>query len=275
MSVQSTIEWTDATWNPVRGCTKISPGCKHCYAERFAERFRGVAGHPFEQGFDLRLVPEKLADPLRWRTPKMIFVNSMSDLFHDGIPDGYIEAIARVMIQANWHTFQILTKRSQRMRDLLRTKLDFAAKQRNIWWGVSVEDKQYGLPRIDHLRESGAAVRFLSVEPLLEDLGPVNLTSISWMIVGGESGPGARPMEGSWVRALRKQCRESQVKFFFKQWGGVRKHEAGRTLDGREYSEFPERVVEPVPDINRRLGLVSEAHQNSIQFVPLDALAGG
>ncbi len=274
MSVQSTIEWTDATWNPVRGCTKISPGCKHCYAERFAERFRGVAGHPFEQGFDLRLVPEKLADPLRWRTPKMIFVNSMSDLFHDGVPDGYIEAIARVMIQANWHTFQILTKRSLRMRDLLRTKLNFAPKQKNIWWGVSVEDRHYGLPRIDHLRESGAAVKFLSVEPLLEDLGPVNLSSISWMIVGGESGPGARPLDASWVRSLRKQCRQSQVKFFFKQWGGVRKHEAGRTLDGRVYSEFPERVVEPVPDSNRRLDLVSAAQRNSIQFVPLAALAG-
>ena len=187
MSVRSAIEWTDATWNPVRGCTKISPGCKFCYAERFAERFRGVAGHPFEQGFDLRLVPEKLADPLRWRTPKMIFANSMSDLFHDGVPDSYIEAVATVMVQANWHTFQVLTKRSERMRNLLRTKLRFAAVKQNIWWGVSVEDKRYGLPRIADLRQSGAAVKFLSVEPLLEDLGSVNLIDIDWMIVGGEA----------------------------------------------------------------------------------------
>ncbi|HXC61635.1 MAG TPA: phage Gp37/Gp68 family protein, partial [Nitrospiria bacterium] len=181
MSVHSSIEWTNATWNPVRGCTKVSPGCKHCYAERFAERFRGVSGHPFEQGFDLRLVPEKLTDPLRWKTPKMIFVNSMSDLFHDGVPDAYIEAVARVMIHARWHTFQILTKRSLRMRDLLSNRLRFAASQPNIWWGVSVEDRHYGLPRVDHLRESPVHVRFLSVEPLLEDLGRVDLQSIDWV----------------------------------------------------------------------------------------------
>src|SRR6516164_2183429 len=205
MSTNSKIEWTDATWNPVRGCTKISPGCKHCYAETFAERFRGVKGHPFEQGFDLRLVPEKLADPLRWQTPKMIFVNSMSDLFHECFPDEYIETVSHVMVQANWHTFQILTKRSKRMRDLLRTKLRFAAKQRNVWWGVSVENNRHGVPRIEHLRQSGAAVKFLSVEPLLEDLGEVNLKQIDWMIVGGESGPGARPIEAAWVRSLRRQ----------------------------------------------------------------------
>ena len=181
MSVQSTIEWTDATWNPVRGCTKVSPGCKHCYAERFAERFRGVPGHPFEQGFDLRLVPEKLSDPLRWKSPRMIFVNSMSDLFHEGVPDGYIETVARVMVSANWHTFQVLTKRSWRMRELLRTKLRFAALQKNIWWGVSVENRLYGLPRITDLKESGASTKFLSVEPLLEDLGKVDLSSIDWM----------------------------------------------------------------------------------------------
>jgi protein gp37 len=274
MSLQSAIEWTDATWNPVRGCTKISPGCKFCYAERFAERFRGVPGHPFEQGFDLRLVPEKLADPLRWQTPKMIFVNSMSDLFHEGVPDEYIEAIARVMVQANWHTFQILTKRSVRMRDLLKSKLEFAAKQRNIWWGVSVEDKQYGVPRISHLRQSGAIVKFLSVEPLLEDLGTINLNQISWMIVGGESGPGARPIDARWVRSLRKQCRNSGVKFFFKQWGGVRKHLTGRMLDGRTYDEFPERAFEPVPDGTRRVRLVSAVQQLSNQFVPVAVLTG-
>ena len=219
MSVQSAIEWTDATWNPVRGCTKVSPGCKHCYAERFAERFRGVPGHPFEYGFDLRLVPEKLVDPLRWRTPKMIFVNSMSDLFHEGVPDDYIEAVARVMLQANWHTFQVLTKRSVRMRDLLRTKLKFAAKLKNVWWGVSVEDKQYGVPRIAHLRQSGASVKFLSVEPLIEDLGVIGLDGIDWMIVGGESGPGARPIDARWVRSLRRQCRGLGAKVFLQAVG--------------------------------------------------------
>src|SRR5215469_12924396 len=184
MSVNSAIEWTDATWNPVRGCTKISPGCKHCYAQTFAERFRGVKGHPYEQGFDLRLVPEKLAEPLRWRVPKMIFVNSMSDLFHDAVPDDYIRAVARVMVTAKWHTYQVLTKRSQRLCELLNSKLNFAARQPHIWWGVSVEDRNYGLPRVDDLHKADAEVRFLSVEPLLEDLGPFNLTGIHWVIVG-------------------------------------------------------------------------------------------
>lgn len=274
MSVQSTIEWTDATWNPVRGCTKISPGCKFCYAERFAERFRGVKGHPFEQGFDLRLVPEKLADPLRWSTPKMIFVNSMSDLFHEGVPDEYIEAVARVMVQADWHTFQILTKRSKRMSDLLKTKLKFAARQRNVWWGVSVENKSYGLPRIKHLRDSGAAVKFLSVEPLIEDLGAFSLGEIDWMIVGGESGPGARPIDPSWVRSLRKQCRDAGVRFFFKQWGGVRKHLTGRILDGRTYNEFPDRVSASVPPLERRNRLALAVQGFSGSFIPLAALAG-
>jgi protein gp37 len=274
MSIQTAIEWTDATWNPVRGCTKISPGCKHCYAERFAERFRGVPGHPFEYGFDLRLVPEKLPDPLRWRTPKMIFVNSMSDLFHEGVPDEYIEAVARVMAQANWHTFQVLTKRSMRMRNLLRTKLRFAAELGNVWWGVSVEDKKYGVPRIAHLRQSGAAVKFLSIEPLIEDIGAIRLDGIDWMIVGGESGPGARPIEARWVRSLRRQCRNSGVRFFFKQWGGVRKHLTGRILDGRVYSEFPERAIAQVPDCSHRVGLISSFQQVACNFVPLAALAG-
>ena len=199
MSDHSTIEWTDATLNPVRGCTKISPGCAHCYAETFAERFRGVPGNPYEQGFDLRLVPEKLADPLRWSRPKTIFVNSMSDLFHEGVPDDYIAAFARVMRLANWHTYQVLTKRSERMRDLLQTRLRDVADEPHVWWGVSVENRRHGLPRIDHLRESPARVRFLSVEPLLEDLGPLNLDGIAWVIVGGESGDGARPMDERWV----------------------------------------------------------------------------
>jgi protein gp37 len=171
MSLNSSIEWTDATWNPVRGCTKISPGCKHCYAETFAERFRGVKGHPYEQGFDLRLVPEKLTERFTWRSPKLVFVDSMSDLFQPGVPDEYAEAVSQVMVKANWHTYQVLTKRSERLRDLLNGRLRFAEGQRHIWWGVSVEDRKYGLPRIDDLRDSPVTVRFLSVEPLPGRLG--------------------------------------------------------------------------------------------------------
>jgi protein gp37 len=239
MSLNSTIEWTDATWNPVRGCTKISPGCKHCYAERFAERFRGVKGHPYEHGFDLRLVPEKLLEPLEWRQPKMVFVNSMSDLFHDGVPDDYIEAVCCVMVAARWHTFQVLTKRATRLRQLLATRLNFAASAPNVWWGVSVEDRRYGLPRIPELVAAPARVRFLSIEPLLEDLGCINLEGIHWVIVGGESGPGARPMMPEWVVSVRDQCERQGIPFFFKQWGGKRKSKRGRVLEGRTYDEFP------------------------------------
>jgi protein gp37 len=259
MSQNSDIEWTDATWNPVRGCTKISPGCAHCYAETFAERFRGVPGHPYEQGFDLRLVPGKLAEPLRWRKPKSVFVNSMSDLFHRDVPEEYVEAVARVMRAANWHTYQVLTKRSERMRDLLRTRLAEFAGLPNVWWGVSVEDRRHGLPRIDHLRDAPAATRFLSVEPLLEDLGEVDLSGIHWVIVGGESGPGARPLHPEWVVSLRDQCQSAGVAFFFKQWGGVRKGKAGRELDGRTYDEIPERVTLPVlsrPEIDAAIAEV-------------------
>jgi protein gp37 len=252
MSANSKIEWTDATWNPMRGCTKISPGCLHCYAETFAERFRGVPGHPFEFGFDLRLVPEKLGDPIRWATSRMIFVNSMSDLFHEKVPDDYIVSVARVMVAANWHTYQILTKRADRMLSLLGGKLRFAAEQHHIWWGVSVENRKHGLPRIDRLRKSPATIRFLSIEPLLELLGPINLNGINWVIVGGESGPGARPMDASWVRNIRAQCRRAGVAFFFKQWGGVRKSETGRMLDGQTHDEFPERRQAPVPDLEFR-----------------------
>ncbi len=246
MADHSKIEWTDATWNPVRGCTKISPGCKHCYAETLAERFRGVPGHPFEFGFDLRLVPEKLGDPIRWSKPKKIFVNSMSDLFHENISDDYIEKICRVMLAANWHTYQILTKRADRMASLLGGKLRKAAIASHIWWGVSVENRTHGLPRIDLLRKARPSVAFLSVEPLLEDLGKADLRGIHWVIVGGESGHGARPMKHEWVRNLRDQCQRSQVPFFFKQWGGVRKSETGRRLDGRTYDEFPEIEMKPV-----------------------------
>ena len=252
MSANSKIEWTDATWNPVRGCTKISPGCLHCYAETFAERWRGVPGHPFEQGFDLRLVPEKLGDPLRWGTSRKIFVNSMSDLFHEGVSDDYIVSVARVMTAANWHTYQMLTKRAGRMQKLLKGKLRFAAEQPHIWWGVSVENQKHGLPRIDLLRKSPAQVRFLSVEPLLENLGPINLDGINWVIVGGESGPGARPMDIRWVRDIHAQCRRAKVAFFFKQWGGVRKSEAGRELDGQTYDEFPQPREATVPNLEYR-----------------------
>jgi len=248
MSLHSHIEWTDATWNPVRGCTKISPGCKHCYAETFAERFRGVKGHPYEQGFDLRLVPEKLTEPFTWRSPKLVFVNSMSDLFQPGVPDDYVAAVGEVMVKANWHTYQVLTKRSERLTDMLNERLRFAAAQKHIWWGVSVEDRKYGLPRIEHLREAPAAVRFLSVEPLLEDLGNIDLDGIDWVIVGGESGPGARPIRKEWVISIREQCQSARVPFFFKQWGGVRKAVNGRKLDGRTYNEYPVRFAAPVPE---------------------------
>jgi protein gp37 len=239
MSAKSKIEWTDATWNPVRGCTKVSPGCIHCYAETFAERFRGVPNHPYEKGFDLRLVPEKLAEPLGWSKPQMVFVNSMSDLFHKDVPDDYITLVARVMATANWHTYQVLTKRSERLRDLLRSKLSFASALPHVWWGVSVENRKHGLPRIKDLRHAAPAMAFLSVEPLLEDIGELDLEGINWVIVGGESGAGARPMKPHWVTRVRHECRKAAVPFFFKQWGGVRKGAAGRQLDGRTFDEMP------------------------------------
>ena len=239
MAEKSKIEWTDATWNPVRGCTKISPGCKHCYALTFAERFRGVPGHPYEQGFDLRLVPHKLVEPLRWNRARMVFVNSMSDLFHHDIPEEYVVAVADVMRSANWNTYQVLTKRSERLASMLSGELREHAAEPHIWWGVSVEDRKYGLPRIEHLRETPAAVKFLSIEPLLEDLGALDLTGIDWVIVGGESGHGARPMAREWVLSIRDQCEAAGVDFFFKQWGGVQKSKFGRELDGRTYDAKP------------------------------------
>lgn len=269
MSANSLIEWTDATWNPVRGCTKISPGCKHCYAETFAERFRGVPGHPYEQGFDLRLVPEKLADPLKWGSPKTIFVNSMSDLFQSDVPDGYVEQVARVMQMANWHTYQVLTKRAERLREMLGGRLNFAARDAHIWWGVSVEDRKYGLPRIEDLRRAPAAMRFLSIEPLLEDLGEFNLESIHWVIVGGESGNGARPLEEAWVVSILEQCRAASVPFFFKQWGGVRKSEKGRTLQGKTFDEMPTRAEANIPSRHRRMEMISEV----TAWVPVTELA--
>lgn len=234
MSDGSTIEWTDATWNPVRGCTKISPGCKHCYAETFAERFRGVPGHPFEQGFDLRLVESALELPLRWRAGRRIFVNSMSDLFHDGVPTEFIRRVFDVIRRAGQHQFQILTKRSQR---LVEVCAQFTVPT-NAWLGVSVENQKY-TARIDDLRRVRAAVRFLSIEPLLGPITDLNLEGIHWVIVGGESGHHARPMDPAWVRSIRDQCARAGVPFFFKQWGGRRKHLTGRVLDGRTWDQMP------------------------------------
>jgi protein gp37 len=266
MSEHSKIEWTDATWNPLRGCTKISPGCKHCYAENFAERFRGVPGHPYEQGFDLRLVPDKLPEPFRWSSPRTVFVNSMSDLFQPDVPDEYIEDVVRVMVEANWHTYQILTKRSERLLHLLSTKLSFAANQQHIWWGVSVEDKRYGLPRVEHLRRSPAAVKFLSIEPLLQDLGDFNISGINWAIVGGESGYGARSMHQDWVENILALCRRENVAFFFKQWGGVHKSTTGRKLHGKTYDEMPERIVAEMPEKKAR-ALMAKAYDTKIALL--------
>ncbi len=261
MSDGSAIEWTDATWNPVRGCTKISPGCKHCYAQTFSERWRGTPGHPYEQGFDLRLVPEKLTDPLRWSRSRMIFVNSMSDLFHKGVPDTFVSAVFDTMMLANWHIYQVLTKRARRLREFTRREHPGLAEHKHIWLGVSVEDRRYGLPRIDELRETTAGVKFLSIEPLLEDLGEVNLSGIDWVIVGGESGAGARPMKAEWALSLRDQCQSAGVPFFFKQWGGIRKKIAGRVLEGRTYDELPalHRAAPPArAERHRRVGIVEE-----------------
>lgn len=234
MSLGSTIEWTDATWNPVTGCTKVSQGCKHCYAQRFAERFRGVPGHPFEQGFDLRLWPDRLELPLTWKEPRRVFVNSMSDLYHERVPTGFIRRVFATMGSARQHTFQILTKRGKRL-GVLGPSLPWKP---NIWQGVSIENMDVAW-RADELRKVPADVRFLSLEPLLGPLDELDLSGMQWVIVGGESGPGARPMKREWVRALRDRCREEALPFFFKQWGGVLKHRAGRTLDGRTHDAYP------------------------------------
>jgi protein gp37 len=238
MANTTAIEWTDATWNPVTGCTKISAGCDHCYAERFSERFRGTRDHPYENGFDLTLRPERLEQPLRWREPRMIFVNSMSDLFHKEVPKEFIAQVCDTMERAHWHTFQVLTKRSSLMRDFLRRRYGSSRGPAHMWFGVSVEDDSKK-SRIRHLQEAPAGARFLSVEPLIGPMGKLDLAGIDWVIVGGESGPGARPMKLEWVREVRDQCRENRVAFFFKQWGGLRPKSGGRKLDGREWSQFP------------------------------------
>ncbi len=234
MSASSTIEWTNSTWNPVTGCTKVSQGCKHCYAERFAERFRGVQGHPYEQGFDLRLWPDRLNLPLEWQEPQRIFVNSMSDLYHEKVPLNFIAKVFDTMARARWHTFQILTKRATRLAQVA-SSLPWPP---NIWQGVSIENMDVAW-RADELRKVPAAVRFLSLEPLLGPLEDLDFTGIHWVIVGGESGPGARPMKRQWVRSLRNRCQREAVPFFFKQWGGPIKSKTGRVLDGKTWDEMP------------------------------------
>ncbi len=234
MSKGSAIEWTDATWNPVTGCTKVSPGCDHCYAETFAERFRGVAGHPYEHGFDLTIRPERLRLPSTWTKPQNVFVNSMSDLFHRDVPDAYIVQVFDAMTAASMHNFQLLTKRAERLERLSR-RLRIGP---NVWIGVSVESVDYYW-RIRHLARVPAAVRFLSCEPLLGPLDDLPLVGIDWVIVGGESGHGARPIDDAWVRSIRSQCDARAISFFFKQWGGVHKKRAGRLLDGQTYDAMP------------------------------------
>lgn len=261
MANKSSIEWTEVTWNPLRGCTKISPGCKNCYASAFAERFRGVPDHPYERGFDLRTVPEKLLEPLTWSRPSTVFVNSMSDLFHPDVPENFLFAVAAVMAATPWHTFQVLTKRADTLSKMLKGPLAYAAKCKHIWWGVSVEDVKYGVPRINELRKSGAHVKFLSVEPLLEDLGSVDFSGIDWVIVGGESGRRARPIEHKWVENIRIECKKARVAFFFKQWGGVNKKAAGRTLNGRTYDDMPKLERKAIPDKVSRLALSSDLTQ--------------
>jgi protein gp37 len=238
MATNSPIEWTDATWNPVTGCTKISPGCTHCYAERMANRLKLMGQKNYRNGFDVTLQPHMLELPLKWKTPKRIFVNSMSDLFHVDVPLCYIKDVFDVMRRAHWHQYQVLTKRSERLLEL-SPRLDWAPQ---IWMGVSVENAAY-VNRIDDLRETGAHVKFLSLEPLLGPLHQLNLRGIDWAIVGGESGPGARPVDPAWVTDLRDQCVRAGMSFFFKQWGGVQKKKTGRELEGRTWDEMPALTV--------------------------------
>lgn len=235
MADHSTIEWTEATWNPVTGCSKVSPGCAHCYAETFAERWRDTPGHPYEQGFDLRLWPERLGIPLRWRRPRVIFVNSMSDLFHEDIPDDYVAEVFDIMARAAWHVFQVLTKREDRLVELA---VDLPWPP-NVWMGVTIENRRF-VHRADRLREVPAAVRFISAEPLLGPLEGLDLDGMDWLIAGGESGPRHRPVRVEWLRELRDRCVNEDVEFFFRQWGGRRPKSGGRLLDGRTWDEMPQ-----------------------------------
>ena len=238
MAQTTAIEWTNATWNPVTGCTKISAGCDNCYAERFSERFRGVEGHPFENGFDLTLRSERLEQPMTWKRPRMIFVNSMSDLFHKDVPNSYINSVFDTMEKANWHIFQVLTKRSSLMKKFINERFNGKPVHDHIWLGTSVEDAARR-SRIKHLQDTNAVIRFLSIEPLIGPPGELDLGGIQWVIVGGESGPRARPMQLAWARSVRDQCGAQGVPFFFKQWGGFRAKTGGRELDGREWNELP------------------------------------
>jgi protein gp37 len=231
---QSAIEWTEATWNPVTGCDQVSPGCAHCYAKTFAERWRGIPGHHYEQGFALRLWPERLEQPLAWRRPRRIFVNSMSDLFHEQIPDDYVAEVFSIMARAPQHTFQVLTKRHERLAQLA-PQLPWPA---NVWMGVSIENRRF-VHRADYLRTVPAAVRFISAEPLLGPLEGLGLDGIDWLIAGGESGPRNRPVRREWLRELRDRCLAEDVSFFFKQWGGRTPKAGGRELDGRTWDEMP------------------------------------
>ena len=240
MSDRSAIEWTEATWNPVTGCTEVSTGCDNCYARTFAERFRGVPNHPYEQGFDLRLWPERLDQPSRWKKPRSIFVNSMSDLFHEDVPLGYIADVFDAMAAAKQHTYQVLTKRPGRMASVLKRLQP--EPLRHVWLGTSIENDKY-VWRADKLRDTPASVRFLSLEPLLGPLPSLNLDNLDWVIVGGESGHGARPLEATWVRDLRDRCGEAGVAFFFKQWGGRTPKAGGRELDGRTWDQYPVREL--------------------------------
>ena len=241
MAAGSKIEWTDATWNPVTGCDKISPGCKLCYAERLAKRLKATGMQKYRNGFAVTLHPDVLEAPLRWRKPRTIFVNSMSDLFHSQVPDHFIHDVFGVMERADWHRYQVLTKRPERVVGL---NADLPWPQQ-IWLGVSVESERY-LDRITLLRRSGAAVKFLSLEPLLGALPNLDIDGIDWVIAGGESGPGARPMQAEWARDIRDKCIEAGVPFYFKQWGGVFKKRHGRLLDGRTWDEMPRFDLSPV-----------------------------
>ena len=242
MAQKTQIEWTDATWNPVTGCTKVGPGCDNCYAERFAERWRGIENHPYEQGFDLRLWPNRLAQPALWKKPRMIFVNSMSDLFHKEVPRAYVDRVFETMEMVDWHVYQVLTKRSSLMRNYIRERYEGRAVPPHIWLGVSVEDGDHK-SRIKHLKQINSAARFVSFEPLLGPVGDVDLEGVAWAIVGGESGPKARPMDGEWATEIRLACNEAGTAFFFKQWGGPRPKSGGRTLDGEEWNGFPTDIV--------------------------------
>lgn len=235
---QSAIEWTQATWNPVTGCTKVSPGCKHCYAETLAARLRAMGQPKYRNGFQLALHPDSLEAPLSWKKPQLIFVNSMSDLFHEKIPKSYVHRVFRVMRRAQWHQFQVLTKRAEYLEELSNSLV----WPRNVWMGVSIESQDY-LYRMDHLRRTDARIKFLSLEPLLGPLSSLDLHGIDWVIVGGESGPGSRPLHKQWVVEVRNQCTRAGVAFFFKQWGGVNKKRTGRLLDGKTWDALPRKFV--------------------------------